>query len=531
MSNLTKQQRDALPESDFGQPNGRLFPIVDQDDLDSAAHLIGKAKNPDKVKARIIAIAKRKGLKIPDAWQSDAKHNASAFTADLAHFGETGGYVLRRGKLFEAGDYPDKAYAMTPEELWAAVNDFQPVPVDLEHTPTVLDNKLGELRAVELGDDGWSLYGTVALPSWLDEQLGGECKVSCTWDRDTKTLTKLALVNNPRVPDAAIMAAFAAAQGRHDTSDGQFTLQMVHDLAARAGAICDQGNASRSPGDVLPTAFNSRHEAEAMQAIHDQAAQHGASCSAINQDAARMALRAASFVAKRHSASDANDIQQMHDLTVKQGAQCAAGSEPDADDAPKKGASMSEQKTSRLDRFMKWINGDSDAIEFAEEPKQETKQEAQPDPEAARLKAEVAELKAERTREKAVAFAEREIRAGRAMPAERAALIAQYVQAADDDAAHGGVVTFADGQTTGTRVEALGALLAVRVPHSLTGERVRVASGDVQQLANQQETRFMTDQEGRITKEGLVELASLLPEHEREDVAARIEKRFSQNGK
>ena len=526
MSNLTKKQRDELPLDSFGDPDNRLFPIKDQDDVDSAAHLIGKAKNPEKVKARIIRIAKKLGLKIPDAWQSDAKH--TAFTADLSHFGETGGMVLRRGKIFEAGDYPDKAYSMTPEELLAAVADFAPVPLDLEHTPTVLDGKLGELRAVELGDDAWSLYGTVALPQWLDEQLGGECKVSCTWDRNAKRVTKLALVNNPRVPDAAIMAAFAAAQGRHDTADGQFTLQMIHDMAARAGAICDQGNASRSPGDVLPTTFNSRHEADAMQSIHDHAAAHGASCSAINQDAARMALTTAAFVAKRHSAADAKDIQQMHDLTVKQGAQCA-DPDGDADDQPK-GAGMSDQKPSRMDRFMKWLNGESESIEFTES-KQEAQTTPQPDAEKEQMKAQLAELRAERTREKAVAFAEGEIRAGRALPAERAAIIAQYVQAASDDAAHGGVVTFADNQTTGTRVEALAALFAARVPHQLTGARLPLTDKAVQALQNPQETRFMTDSEGRITKEGLVELANLLPEHEREDVAARIEKRFSQNGK
>jgi len=446
VSNLTKKQRDALPASDFGSPEDRLFPIVDQNDVDSAAHLIGKAKNPEAVKARIVAIAKRKGLKIPDAWQSNATHSASAFTADLAPFGETGGYVLRRGKLFEAGDYPDKSYSMTPEEIMAAVADFQPVPLDLEHTPTVLDGKLGELRAVELGDDGWSLYGTVALPPWLDEQLGGECKVSCTWNRDTKHLQKLALVQNPRISDAAIMAA---------------------------------------------------------------------------------------FVAKRHSASDAKDIQQIHDLTVQQGATCATDDDAGTAGATAKGASMSEQKPSRMDRLMKWLSGDGDeaTIAFVEEPKQVAKQEQpQPDPETVRLKAEMAALKAERTQEKAVAFAESEIRAGRAYPAERAAIIAQYVQCATDDAAHGGTVTFADGQTTGTRVEALAALFAARVPHSLTGEQVRVGSKDAQALANQQTTRFMTDQEGKVTKEGLVELVNFLPENEREDVAARITKRFAANG-
>lgn len=72
MSTLTQAQRDALPLSDFASPNDRKFPIVDQSDVDAAASLIGKADDPEAVKTRIIAIAKRKGLKLPDAWQSKA---------------------------------------------------------------------------------------------------------------------------------------------------------------------------------------------------------------------------------------------------------------------------------------------------------------------------------------------------------------------------------------------------------------------------------------------------------------------------
>ena len=190
---------------------------------------------------------------------------------------------------------------------------------------------------------------------------------------------------------------------------------------------------------------------------------------------------------------------------------------------------MSDQKPSRIDRLMKWLNGDSDAIEFAE-PKEEPKR-TQPDPEQVRLQAEIAELKAERTREKAVAFAEGEIRAGRAYPAERAAIIAQYVQAASDDAAHGGAVTFADGQTTGTRVEALTALFAARTPHGLTSEQVRVAAAGGQVLANQQTTDFANpDGERKPTPERMVTLARRLPPEEQEAVLAAQKKRAELNG-
>jgi len=76
MSDLNTAQRDALPLSDFGDEQRRLFPILDQDDVDSAAHLIGKAHDPEAVKRRIIAIAKRRGLKVPEAWATGSKEAA-----------------------------------------------------------------------------------------------------------------------------------------------------------------------------------------------------------------------------------------------------------------------------------------------------------------------------------------------------------------------------------------------------------------------------------------------------------------------
>jgi hypothetical protein len=73
MSVLTKQQRDRLPLSSFADPSRRLFPILDQSDLNAVSHLIGKARDPAAVKKRAIEIAHRKNLNIPQAWQTDSK--------------------------------------------------------------------------------------------------------------------------------------------------------------------------------------------------------------------------------------------------------------------------------------------------------------------------------------------------------------------------------------------------------------------------------------------------------------------------
>ena len=75
---IPKAERDALPNSDFGYVNGerRLFPVRNQDDLNAASHLIGRAKglsdkDRENVKKKLKAIAKRKGLSIPKAWDNN----------------------------------------------------------------------------------------------------------------------------------------------------------------------------------------------------------------------------------------------------------------------------------------------------------------------------------------------------------------------------------------------------------------------------------------------------------------------------
>ncbi len=76
LQHISTKERNALADEDFAGPN-RSFPIADQDDVDSASHLIGKADNPAAVKARIIAIAKRKGLTLPEAWTTKKKQETT----------------------------------------------------------------------------------------------------------------------------------------------------------------------------------------------------------------------------------------------------------------------------------------------------------------------------------------------------------------------------------------------------------------------------------------------------------------------
>src|SRR5690349_14464855 len=81
---FSTKKRKAMDLADFGDPAKRAFPVLNQEDLDNAARLLGHADNPAAVKKRLIAIAKRKGLKLPDSWQKDDDHPKETTHASLS---------------------------------------------------------------------------------------------------------------------------------------------------------------------------------------------------------------------------------------------------------------------------------------------------------------------------------------------------------------------------------------------------------------------------------------------------------------
>lgn len=103
------------------------------------------------------------------------------------------------------------------------------------------------------------------------------------------------------------------------------------------------------------------------------------------------------------------------------------------------------------------------------------------DPEIKRLRAEseqnaaeVRRLRLERIQDQAVVFADTQIRERRAFPAEKEAIVADYIQRATDDGVLG-VVTFGEGdqQKKTTRVDMLKADFAARPPHALNIEQLK----------------------------------------------------------
>jgi hypothetical protein len=443
--------------------------------------------NPADLPASDLAAVKRK---VRAAWKRQNPGKADAdmpegirMSASFAVEDPDTHMVHHWGKLFEVGSWPDKGFSLDADEMAAAVAAFQPVPIDIEHRPSKLDGKLGYLEQVELTDDGQELYGMWAMPAWLDQALGDEERtVSTHWDPPTKRLIGLALVRNPRIEDAVLMAAFsnaavadlpappatfsdlstAATQGewptvlaallrettaegrehvlafatepkRHDTRTGQQAIQEIHNTSARYGAVC-----------AAPMA--SQHEADAMQQIHDLTAQHGATCEDMSNRSSPWYYSADPVVQPARPAEGASDLN-LQQFLARMGL-----TEP----TPEITAMFAEGAPNPPQPTPQPQPAPTPATATMSHESQE---------EIARLRAENRRLTVERIQHRATTYVNDQVREGRVMPAEREALIATYCQALLDDAALPGV-TMSDGSTS-NRVALLEAQVAARPKHQL----------------------------------------------------------------
>lgn len=115
------------------------------------------------------------------------------------------GWVRRRAKLFEAGDYPDKGVVVTPEDLQALAGAFsEPVPVMIEHASSPLE--LGFLDEIEA--EGAELFGTVRLTPEADALIArsGASSLSLGLSEDLSRIREVSLVRQPRVADARLFS-------------------------------------------------------------------------------------------------------------------------------------------------------------------------------------------------------------------------------------------------------------------------------------------------------------------------------------
>jgi hypothetical protein len=164
----------------------------------------------------------------------------AATIKDRASF--NGSTITVPARLSRAGDYPDKGISLTVADFDAAaaqVSADKPVAMNMAHVSrgTILDGLLGRIERVYR--QGEELWGDVAVPSWL-ASVAREAGItrlplSAEWDRSTKRLTGCAWEKHPRIPDAALQAAFnATTAGKPASTAGAiFALLTLNQQADR----------------------------------------------------------------------------------------------------------------------------------------------------------------------------------------------------------------------------------------------------------------------------------------------------------
>lgn len=167
------------------------------------------------------------------------------------------GDVLYSGKIFEAGDFPDKGIKVTDDDLENAVSSFaSPVNGDYEHVDGPLKNQLGKL--VSISRSGSELFGVYSMPKWLHEKTGGKMKVSVAIDRAKKTISGIGLTLNPRIADAELVAAFTATLRSEDSETertGKKKMNLLQKLAAFFSGLTEAERDAIANDKVDPANF------------------------------------------------------------------------------------------------------------------------------------------------------------------------------------------------------------------------------------------------------------------------------------
>jgi hypothetical protein len=229
-------------------------------------------EDPNGYGERLQSLCKAKGLTLPSP-AAVAGFAAVGFSTAPAGTAQ-GDYVLRDVPiLMRTGDYEfDKqgVFSFTPEDVLGACKTFKaPVPLKNTHkeSGSVFDGiDLGSVVELRPATDTLdTLGGTARIPVWLDTAYKDQpLQCSANFDWHTKRLTHVALVTNPRIPDAALFAAFAAdtvakAKGKQSTPHGMQAMQDLHDMAARSGAMCSgkgaEFDSSSVAGSPPPTGY------------------------------------------------------------------------------------------------------------------------------------------------------------------------------------------------------------------------------------------------------------------------------------
>lgn len=167
-----------------------------------------------------------------------------------------GQWVVRRAKLFEAGEYPDKGLTITAHHLAELERGFsEPVPLLIEHAHSPL--ALGFLTGVSAQGD--ELFGEIQLSPEADALLRSQkaSALSIGLTRDFKQIREVSLVSSPRIPGAQLFTAEWPAedwQTRYEELVAQQRERQIRDWIAEGRLVPAQAGFARallrSPGEL-----------------------------------------------------------------------------------------------------------------------------------------------------------------------------------------------------------------------------------------------------------------------------------------
>ena len=226
---------------------------------------------------------------------------------------EADGSVIRQGKFFEVGEYPDKQFALTEAEADAAVKQFRGGPINIEHVSSVLDGKLGQVtRLWRAGRDVMAEY---RIPAWLHQITeGAPIRISSEWDRATKLPLGAAMVLEPRIADAVMMAM------ERDGSAGgtRYREETRMSLAAKLAAFL------RGEGfEVKEREGGPAQQGEAPTADFRSSAEFRQMSAALQEQERVIAELRAQFAEEQRRADSARHLAEIQEL-VKDGKMTAA---------------------------------------------------------------------------------------------------------------------------------------------------------------------------------------------------------------
>lgn len=162
----SKADRDAMPDSDFAGPH-QSFPIRTQQDVYNAARLIGHADDPEAVKRRIIAIAKRKGFAIPDAWKDKVATKESAFAPSTQKIATLVTCFLEDDAISLNGrQYPREAVDRLIQSAQVRLSDSLALPLTcyLSHEDAENDSTLSlSGRITKVWREGKKAYASIDI--------------------------------------------------------------------------------------------------------------------------------------------------------------------------------------------------------------------------------------------------------------------------------------------------------------------------------------------------------------------------------